>query len=280
MRVKPDIYKFLDYEKFLKEFSEFMKSKYGIRELERLCKLSPGYLSDIFAFKKEMTERVIHSFVSIGHLEPKEGVYLEALQRFSRANSPEDRYVYLRELSAIGRGHEIHDKLLAEEMSLQFWYLSTVRKLLQHPKVGGTAQDIAQAIWPQPAAREFQKALDCYVQAGLIEKKKDQEYGFLNRTVKWGENNENLFLQKFHREMLARTAVALDSPFNIREFQAMTFLSHQRQMEKMKQTIDQFLTRFYEKFAQEFDGSIQDDSEVFQVNLQLFQTSRVSDIAK
>lgn len=275
-QTRPNIFQFLDLENFLEEFGSHVKNQYGIRELSRRCKISPGYLSEVFAGHKEFSLNTVNTFVSNGILEPKEALYLAALRNFSKAISPEDRYVYLRQLNTLGKGNDPHDEMLAQEMSLRFWYVSTVRKLLQHPKITNTASEIANAIAPQPPLREFQKALESYENAGVIESRSDGKYAFKNRTLKWGAQGENLFLQKFHREMLSRAGEALKLPFERRDFQGMTFLVNPKRLPEMKQTMDQFLTRFYEKYAQEFSGDIEDDSEVFQLNMQLFQTSNVN----
>ncbi|MGE0174017.1 MAG: TIGR02147 family protein [Oligoflexales bacterium] len=267
---------FLSLSEFLDAFSGYLTTSMGIRTAANKCKISFGHLSDVLSKKRPLSDKFITRWSAGSIITPRGAAYLRSLREYEVTNDPRERLTLLRELNAIGEHLPVHKEMKRQDIALSQWYVSTVRKLLQHPRVSGDAKNIAAAMHLGPTERDLQKTLKAYEQAGIIEQDDKGRWKSKQRVLLWGtKSEENLFLHDFHNNMLARSQQALQDPFSERELQALTFLGDPGQLKEMKRYVDSFLERFYQKFGQELDGSVGDESQVFQLNLQLFQTSRI-----
>lgn len=233
-----DIYSYLDYRSFCRDFYHFKKStdaKFSFRSFARKAQVASSYLKHVIDGTRNLSPEMGSKFGAGMELDEKEIDYFETLVRFSQASSLEEKAVFLDRLRR-KKARALRPLGLADAVNLlSHWYVVAIKEIV----VSMNSSD----------ARLIQKALRKKLSESVIEKTIEelQKLGWLfQRDGKWTSQATQIqfpdevrsyVVRSFHRQMLEIGTEALDDELSEREFGAAVFTFPKSDFSKLKSKI-------------------------------------------
>ena len=265
------IFSYFDLLEFLKaDFSErkVRNSSFSIRAMASKLGLNSSTLTRIFSGKRNLSKNLIPIFIKYLGLRTKEAEYFIHLAGFCQAKSERERMVEYRELIELrnGRTSEVSEERYA---FYEEWYFTAIRELLRFFPFSGDYGSLARMFDPPITVPEAKRAVGLLLRLGFIDKV-GTSYVVHDAAITTGETWHGLEVQRFHQDMHAKAAEALEKiPRAERDFSTMTMCYSPEGYKKAREV----LMHAREELAriEECDKAA---NRVYQINLQLFPLSK------
>lgn len=200
-----NIYEYLDYRQFIKDFCEermrdnphfsyrYISSKAGIK--------SSGYLSMIISGERNLTDLLAKKIAAVFKLNKKECVYFIALVHFNQARSVEDRAGYYKEIlscqsnpvkTLFQDSFELYDR----------WYYSAIRELVEIFPINNNYIEVSKLLNPQVKPSEVEKALEVLTRLQLIYMGSNGFYRRTDEVITSSRQPHSYILQQFQMQFL------------------------------------------------------------------------------
>jgi uncharacterized protein (TIGR02147 family) len=273
----PDVFAYLDYRMFLRDFCaskqkrnrhfsyRYLSGKIGIR--------SGGFFSWVLKGKRNISGRLALDLSRFLGFTRPQTAYFGQLVTFNQAGTHEERKLAFDKLLSMRRG-SIKQVGVEQSEFYGTWYYSALRELVSvMPVTDENIAEVAAVLSPSVKRSEVVKALTLLTRLGLICK---NEWGVYERADDVLSSNEYIPTVALHGYQigcmeLAKTA--LDR-----------FEKNERELSTVTMSIDDEAYRsIIERLAvcrsevMEIARSVKRPSRVIQLNLQLFPLSRRKD---
>ena len=210
----PDLYSYIDYRKFLKDYYEEQKArdpKFSHRYFTmKVGFSSSGYFSDVLAGKKNLSGAFILKFAKALKLAREEEEYFINLVNFNQAKTLEEKNRYYEKMMTTGK---VKVDVVERDKHAYFssWQYAAVREALHYLAVKDDYKELGKALDPPIAAKDAKKAIEVLVSLGLIARDGAGAWRPTSGNLKMGGSIDALGLSNYHKSTLELAVRALDA---------------------------------------------------------------------
>ncbi len=273
-RALPDLFGYLDYRKFLRDYCAARKSSnpnFSYRYLSGKVGIkSGGYFSWVLQGKRNLSAKLVFDLARFLDFSRQQTMYFEQLVAFNQATTHEERKCAFDKLLSMRRGTV---RPVEEEQSAFYrtWYYSALRELVSIMRVtDATVGEAAAMLAPAVKSAEVQKALVLLVRLGMLRKNESGVYERCDEVISSREHVPFVALHEHQIVSMKLAGEALDR-----------FGTNERELSTVTMSIDSdAYLKIIERLAlcraevMEIARSVSTPSRVMQLNLQLFPLSR------
>jgi uncharacterized protein (TIGR02147 family) len=269
-----DVYAYLDYRAFLRDYYESKKASgrgFSFRGFSKRAGLkSPNYLKLVMDGDRNLTAPMADRFARACGLDDEGADFFGALVAFGQARTASDRNAAYSRLTTFRRYRRAHQLDLHHAAYHSTWYLPAIRELAARPDFRDDPDWIAKTLIPTISRTEAREALDVLIELGLLERTAEGVVQTEN-LVTTGPQTRGLHIGNYHRTMMERAAGSIDLiPAADRDISSLTLCVSEDGLRTLKERIQRFRRELLELSALE-----DDPRQVIQLNFQLFPLSRV-----
>lgn len=270
----PDLYSYIDYRKFLKDYYEEQKArdpKFSHRYFTmKVGFSSSGYFSDVLAGKKNLSGAFMLKFAKALKLGREEEEYFLNLVQFNQAKTLEEKNRYYEKMMTTGKVKvDIVDRGKHEYFSS--WQYAAVREALHYIDFTDDHKTLGKSLDPPISTKDAKKAVDVLASLGLIARNESGVWRPTSGNLKMGGGFDALGLSNYHKSTLELAVRALDAfPPEQRGFSTLTLPLTAEKIRKAKLAIKNL--RMYLMALAE-NGTKAD--RVYQFNFQMFPVTRI-----
>lgn len=264
--LRPVIFRYLDYRRWLEDFLQFKKRYEGVsgKEITLLAGFkSTSYLSMIIKGQRNLTRESLDSLARALHLNGTELNFLRALVDFSQAPQLEEKDAAYHRLLAILKSQKVRTSSEIEYEVFSNWLVVAVLEGLGTSWRKLSISQMADSL----AVEEIQvrRTLESLEKLGLAEHQKN-EWVRTETIIQTAEETRSAFIRRYHQEMGQKALRALDVvSADERFFSALTIPLTHKNFAKFKHMIANFQKEIQLEFG---DG--EKAEQVIQFNIQAF----------
>lgn len=271
-----NIYRYLDYRQFLRDFYEERKRTTKSMSLRNFAKsaglASWNYLKLVMEGKRNLTPESVGKFAIALRLKKREADFFRSLVWMNQAIDPEEKQRHFEELLVHQRFCKIHHIERDVYALLSHWYIAAVHELVALPGFDADPYWIANQLVPKISPAEAKQALQVLERLRLIVV--DARTGKARHTkahCTTPHEVASIAAVSFHDGMLALARQAIRQvPSHQRDISGLTLALSRKQFDAARAIIREFRRKLHATFA---DHSAAE--AVYQVNIQLFPVSEV-----
>ena len=269
----PDIFTYIDYRQFLKDTIEERRkgnTNFSLRYISQKAGIkSMGFLSMVLKGNRNISERLIIELAHIFKLNKKERHYFRSLVHFNQAQTHGEKTHFYQEILSLQKGpvctvrqdqYEFYEK----------WYYSAVRELVAIYKITDDYTYLAKLLKPSIKPNEAKLALEVLTRLGLIKKTGSGIYKRVDAVITSGSLIRPFAIQNFQRAAMELAKSAYDRfPREERELSTITMSIDSDTYEIVKKKLAKLRSE-----VMELARSVKHPQQVYQLNFQLFPTSK------
>lgn len=268
----PDVFDFLDYRAYLREFYLCRKANtsFSYRAFSMRAKLrSPNYLKLVIDGERNLTPAMAKRFAAACGLSGQAASFFVELVAFGQADTMDERNEIYTRLKRYVQYREANQLQLAQDEYHSKWYLPAIRELVQAEDFRADPKWIAERLTPKIKPAEAQAALQTLKQLKMLEQ---DELGRLRQGtphVTTGAETASLHMVNYHRSMMGLASEALERVnYEQRDISSVTLCLGRDGLEHVKRAIVRFRRELLKLSEME-----RTPRQVVQVNFQLFPLS-------
>ncbi len=271
------IYDYLDYRQYLREYYEEEKSKkpqFSLRLFGRLSGLDASYLSKIMKEQRHIGVQFLAGVAKACRLNKAESDYLENLVHFNRASTEDQKQHYFELLLSMRRPHTHH---LTEEQFEFYskWYYTGLRNLLEfypfHKDDDYT--DLGQELSPEITEQQARQGILLLEKLSLIALNEEGRYCLTEAAISTGDSWSSLAVRKFQRETILLSSESLDRhDQSRRDISSVTMNITESELSTIKDMI-----RKLRSSVINYVNEVPEPDRVYQLNVQLIPLSKAGD---
>lgn len=268
----PDIYRYYDYQAFLREYYDWRKSVhayFSLRYIGGKVGLDAGLVVRILQGKRHLSLKKIPAFSAVMGLTKRRADYFDLLVHYGRAKSDREAQQYFERLIAFtGLGGKQVDRSQYE--FYQEWYYTAIREMLYVYPFRGDYEALAAMLIPAITPKEARKAIALLEKLGMIAAGREGGFTLTEKYLTTGEEWRSFAVKEFQRKALKLADHALEKvPKEARDISTVTLTVNGEAMDKIRERVRQFHQDMLEISEQSGQGD-----RVYQVNLQIFPLSQ------
>jgi uncharacterized protein (TIGR02147 family) len=269
-----DIFKFLNYRKYLDKYYKVRKPHgFSYRTFSRRAGIaSPNYLKLVIQGKRNLTPYMAERFAEACKLKGESAEYFVHLVTFNQAKTLTERDDAFSKLKRYRRYRSAQRLELAHAAYFSTWYLPAIREIAARDDFCEDPKWIAEQLWPSIKPSQASIALDTLLKLGLLERNEKGHIVQGNPILSTGPETHNMHVANYHRAMMSRASESIDEiPASQRDITSLIFCLNKNGVREIKERIREFRHQIIERAEGE-----QEPYQVLQLNIQLFPLSRGS----
>jgi uncharacterized protein (TIGR02147 family) len=271
----PNIFDYLSYQAFIKDYYEARKRENGYfsyRFMGRLLGMDPGFLVKVVQGKTLLPEKAIPAVARLCKLEGREAEYFEALVQYGRARTREDIKTRFENLIAL-RGMESRPLDPSQYDYYRKWYHGAIRALLTFWDFQGDYAALAARIHPPIGEQEARDSVALLASLGIIRKDATGRYEVLGPPITTGEKWHSAAIRDYQQESLEMALQSLtQDPKHVRDISTVTVAVRFSDLEEIKARIKELRQSLMHMISDSGDPDC-----VYQINFQAFPLTRVGE---
>lgn len=272
----PDLFKYLDYRRYLKDYYRVQKERKGsafsFRTFSRMAGLSsPNFLQLVMEGKRNLGPDGMRCFAKALKLNKEESGYFENLVRFNQASTDDERNEWYKRLSTSKKYREIRE--IEKDYFVYFsrWYYAAIRELVLLPDFKEDPDWIARRLSPPITVREAATALELLQKLGFLVRDQSNRLVQAERNITTAREVMSLAISNFHRQMIQRASESIERTTpERRDVSSLTVALSKEKFVEAKRRI--------QEFRRELNVLLSEDGRpdaVYQLNFQIFNLSEV-----
>ncbi len=274
-----DLFKYLDYRHFLKDYYQAQKGKKGaafsFRSFARLAGLnSPNFLKLVMDGKRNLGPEGIRCFSKALHLNQEEARYFESLVHFNQATTDDERNDWYQHLSHSKSYREVRE--IEKDYFVYFsrWYYAAIRELVLLPDFKEDPDWIGRKLSPPITTKEAATALELLQKLGFLKRDKTGHLTHADRNITTAHEVRSLAISNFHRQMIQCASESIErTPPDKRDISSLTIALSQEKFKEAKRRIQEFRRELNVLLSSGTKDKLPDS--VYQINFQIFNLSEV-----
>lgn len=272
----PDLFKYLDHRRYLKDYYREQKEKRGstfsFRTFARAAGLSsPNFLKLVMDGKRNLGPDGIERFGKALKLNKEETAYFENLVHFNQASTDDERNEWYKRLSTSKKYREIREIEKDYFVYFSHWYYAAVRELVLLPDFKEDPDWIARHLFPPITVREAKTAVELLLKMGFVKRDKSGRLVQVERNITTAREVQSLAISNFHRQMILRASESIErTPPEKRDVSSLTLALSKEKFTEAKRRIQEFRRELNVLLSEEGKSEA-----VYQVNFQIFNLSEV-----
>ncbi|MBN1600596.1 MAG: TIGR02147 family protein [Chitinispirillaceae bacterium] len=266
------IYTYFDYRKYLVDLFEVKKkvnAALSLRAIAAKIGINSGTLVRILNGERNISKKLLPSFVGFLKLKGKETLYFRCLVEFNQAKNNAQRRLQYDQLIALR--NEYRKPVNPDKYEYyENWYNAVIRELLIFFPYNENVEEIAKMVEPEISPAQVKKAITTLQRIKFIKKHDDGYYKPEHDFVSTGAAWRSVAIDLFQKAMMEHGVGAFDRiEKEKRDFSTMTMSFSKEGFLKVRQ----ILKRTREEIAAVEDAD-KERNQVFQLNFQLFPLSK------
>lgn len=273
----PDVFAYLDYRKFLREYYRRRKREsraFSFRYFARKAGLtSPNHLKRVMDAERNLTDETALRYADAIGLDGDARAYFCELVRFDQAKTSREKSAAYRRLTQF-RGYRRaqmldarHDRYHSE------WYIPTIREMLALPDFRPDPKWIARQLIPPITEKQASDALATLIDLGMFQAEEDGSVSRSDKVVSTGAEAAGVHIAHYHETMMERALESIDHvPMAERDLSGVTLCLPKDAIPELKRRIREFRA---EVIAQEAPDGL--GERVVHVAIQMFPLTRGRD---
>jgi uncharacterized protein (TIGR02147 family) len=269
----PNVFDYLNYNSFLKDFYEARKARnafFSYRYLGKALNLDAGFLVKVMQGKLALPEKCIQPLIKICALEGREIEYFRELVFYGRAKTAKDIKLHFERLISI-RDLEPRKVEMAQYSFYQKWYHSAIQGLLLFHEFKGDFKALAAKMSPTISIKEAKESIQLLQDLGFIRKQEDGRYTVEDARITTGDKWQSVAIRAFQEESLKLATESLTRhPKEVRDISTVTITLASKNLEEVKARVKELRQSLLHLHS---EGEPPDS--VYQVNIQVFPLTQV-----
>jgi uncharacterized protein (TIGR02147 family) len=265
----PSIYKYLNYREYLHDYfieqKQFQKQLTHRAVLKKMGITSTGFLSNVIAGKKNLSEEISKKLGKVINLATRERRYLNIMVAYVQAKSIEEKKKQLDRLLAMRKTGLAH---MSEDQFSIFsqWYYVYIRDLLCFMDVTDDYKSLAARLDPPIKPEEAEAAVRDLERLGFITKDNKGCYRPIDHLVTTGDEVHSVQLANFQITTMDMAKRSLEKhPAEKRDISFVSLTLSKESFNQVKAEVQAFRKRLLLMAKDE-----QKPDRVYQCNIQLF----------
>ncbi len=275
-RPMPDLFRYLDYRHYLKDFYRDKKkergSRFSFRSFSRLAGFSsPNFLKLVMEGKRNLGPDGIRKFLKALRLNKEEAAFFEHLVCFNQSSSDLERNEQYQKLANSKRYREIRQIEKDHFVYYSHWHYAAIRELVLLPEFKENHEWISRKLFPPITPREAGVALELLQKLGFLKRNKSGRLIQAEQNISTAQEVQSLAITNYHREMIRKAAESIEkTPPDKRDISSLTLALSKEKFLEAKRRI--------QEFRRELNILLSDDKKVdsvYQINFRMFNLSEV-----
>ena len=271
-----DVYGYLDYRAFLRDFYAAKKAKsraFSYRSFSKRAGVaSPNYLKLVVEGQRSLSAKMAEKFAHACGLDPDASRYFAHLVAFNQAKTSPERSLHYGKLTSFQHYRQAHKLEIAHAAYYSDWFMPAIRELAASRAFTADPEWIADQLIPNITPLQAARALETLVELGLLVKDASGRLVQADALLSTGAETRGLHIAAFHRAMTQRAIDSIDLvPAQDRDISSLTLCLSRGGLRAFKERIQRMRRELLELSALETDPE-----QVVQINFQLFPLSRSS----
>jgi uncharacterized protein (TIGR02147 family) len=271
----PDIFEYLDYREFLRDFFTAQKAKsphFSYKYLANKAGFkSKSFIHDVLNRKKNLSRDSIFALRSVLGLNEKAFSYFELLVAFNQAADHKQKDHFFHQVIGYNSRNRARLFTKAQYEVCSHWYHMTIRELAVAVDFKNDFDRLGRMLQPSISAKKARQSVSLLCKLGLLRKiGTTGRYEQTERLVTTGDEVHSLAVHNFHLQNMAIAAESMDTvPRNQRDISSVVLGLSPEGFETAKAEIQKFRKKLLE-LAEKESGI----SRVYHANFQIFPTTR------
>lgn len=274
---KPNIFEYLDYREYLRDYYEAGKehvSGFSYRYLARQAGFSsPNFFKLVMDGDRNLSADSVEKFAKALKLDGKEKRFFADLVAFEQADDVDIKNAAFENLAASQRFRQARRIDSSMFRYLSRWYNLAIRELAARPDFRDDPEWIARQLSPSVPPEDVAESLELLFEMELLVR---DEHGEITRgepSLTTGHEVGSLAIGNYHRQMLERAAESIENvPSELRDINTLTVCIDPANVDELKERIHGFRETLLDICDRD-----ENPQTVYQINFQLFPLSVVSD---
>lgn len=271
-----DVFGYLDYRVFLREFYEAKKAKsraFSYRSFSKRAGVaSPNYLKLVIEGQRSLSAKMAERFAHACGLDADASRYFSHLVAFNQAKTSSERAQHYGKLTSFQSYRSAHKLEIAHAAYYSDWYMPAIRELAASRDFKDDPEWIADQLIPSITPLQAARALETLIELGLLVRDGEGALVQADALLSTGAETRGLHIAAFHRAMTQRAIESIDLvPAPERDISSLTLCLSRGGLKAFKERVQRFRRELLELSALESDPE-----QVVQINFQLFPLSRAS----
>ena len=274
---KPDIFEYLSYREYMKDF--YLKAKEHTRSMSfrRLSKQSgfssPNFYKLVMDGQRNLSGEAAERVAAALKLNDDEVSFFIALVDFDQAENRTKKNESFERISA-SRHFRKAGRIEPDFFEyLSHWYYPTIREMTARPDFRLDAGWISTQLAPEVPVEDVERALEVLLRLGfIVDTPEGVRRGDASLTT--GHEVNSLAIVNYHHQMIERGAESIERiPREFRDISALTMCVRPEQVPELKRRVHAF-----RETLMALTDPIEDPTTVYQLNVQLFPLNRIDHI--
>ena len=267
-----DLFTYLDYREYLKDFHEERKSEnyfYSFQLIGRRVGMDASYVAKVLSGQRHLPADKVHAFVELCSLTGRKAEYFENLVFFCRAKSEKETKTYFDRLIRL-RAVKGYTLSAAQCKFYSKWHYTAIRAVLGLGEWTDQYDQIAQRLEPTLRPHQVEQAITFMLRIGLVERDAQGVLRPTERHIRSGQAIEKQAIRTFQHEMIsmADRSLSQHAPKD-RDISTLTVAIKKDTIEDIRKLIGDCR----EAIRQRIDLD-KDPDCIYQLNVQLFPLTR------
>lgn len=267
---QPDLYTYLDYRAYLRDYYEAAKENTTYMSFRYLSHRagfkSPNYVKLVMDGDRNLSTKGAGQVARALGLKNEARRFFLDLVRFGQSSDVRERNDAFERIGASQRFRQA--RRLEQEVFeyLSKWYYPVIREMTARQDFSEDPAWIANQLLPKITPTQASEALDLLLSLGMLQRGEDGALERAEPNLTTGHEVEKLAVGNYHRQMMKLSSESIERVESHRRYlSATTICIDAETFEALKERIYEFRERFME--ASDSHG---EDAMVYQFNLQLF----------
>ncbi len=267
-----NVYDYLDYRKFLKEYYEEKKvddPNFSHRFVASTVGFDASTFTKVINKKRNLSLKLAAKLSRILEFKKKEAEYFTLLILFDQSDNHEEKRQYFEQLLTF-RALKVKTLDAVEYKYFEKWYYIAIRELLGFYKFKGDYTVLARLLEPPIMPKEAKKAIEQLKMLGLIHTNADGYFEPTDQHVSTGDEWGSIAIANYQLSTL-RLALEAINRFSrdTVDFSTMTLKMSGKNLGLVRDKVKQF-----RKDLAALECSPSEASSVYQVNVNVFPLTK------
>ncbi|HYP77779.1 MAG TPA: TIGR02147 family protein [Polyangiaceae bacterium] len=269
-----DVYAYLDYRAFLRDFYAAKKAKsagFSYRSFSKRAGVSsPNYLKLVVDGQRSLSAKMAEKFAQACGLDADASRYFVHLVAFNQAKTSTERSLHYGKLTSFQHYRQAHKLEIAHAAYYSDWFMPAIRELAASREFRADPEWIADQLIPNITPLQAARALETLCDLGLLVEDETGRLVQADALLSTGPETRGLHIAAFHRVMTQRAIESIDLvPPQERDISSLTLCLSRGGLKAFKERIQRVRRELLELSALETEPE-----QVVQINFQLFPLSR------
>lgn len=274
---KPVVFAYQDYRLYLRDFRDYQVAHqpgFSVRNFSRRAEIkAPTYLNLVIEGRRNLKSDTVNKFLRALQMSGREARYFETLVLFNQARNEKDRDLYLQRLVALRPQTKLTRLQKDQYAFYKFKYFLTIHQMAYLKDFRADPEWIAERVEPplKPSVVAF--ALEALQRLKLLVHR-DGKLQPAEVSFSTPAEVSSIEIKQYHRNMVSDAKEALfEFDKEVRDFSSLTSPVPLSALPEFKKRIQDFR----EEINDWLNRRESEAEEVFQLNIQLFPLTRISD---